>query len=255
MRQEMETNVNRYSANVQYNKTYSCRFYRRSSPRKDINPFLYIKRGPAPPQALLWRKRIKKRLVGLKQNKPTISQQELGTALLIHTLLSIHILVFCGVTDRYKVLRHTVPLVGEGFLFLYEAVYTLTANSLHLVNCLILKGGGTKWAGSMRSEHLEANSALKFIKRHFRIKNICLNVFLIFNEVALIVSILIILICKLNMHIYYFFLYKTLFTPLLETWYNPKCVEWIFSSKHLIKDAKRSFQNTQIFSNRLKTSL
>lgn len=43
----METNVNRYSAKVQYNKTYSCRFYRRSSPRKDINPFLYIKLRPS----------------------------------------------------------------------------------------------------------------------------------------------------------------------------------------------------------------
>lgn len=66
-----------------------------------------------------------------------------------------------------------------------------------------------------------------------------MNVFLIFHEVALIVAILIILICKLNMHIYYFFFTKPFFTPLLEAWYNPKCVEWIF--KHLIKDAKRSF--------------
>lgn len=81
-------------------------------------------------------------MVGLKQNKPTISQQELGTALLTYTLISIYILVYCGVTDRHKVLRHTVRLVREGFLFLYEAVYTFPANSLHLINVLILKEVG-----------------------------------------------------------------------------------------------------------------
>lgn len=124
MRQETETNVNCYSANVQYNKKYSCRFYRRSSPRKDINPFLYIKLRPSPTSGTAVTKTD--RLVGLKQDKLTISQQELGTALLTYTLISIHILVYCGVTDRYKVLRRTVPLVREGLLFLYEAVYTFT---------------------------------------------------------------------------------------------------------------------------------